>query len=89
MLRCVEVWHKASVEVPEFEAISRETTFAPGSGCRAGSGPAVRPPTFPMSSMITNFPRAPIAAREGLHAAFGFPILLGGDVLGVIECFQP
>ena len=38
--------------------------------------------------MMRNFPRAPIAAREGLHAAFAFPILLGGDVLGVIEFFS-
>ena len=35
-----------------------------------------------------NFPRAPIAAREVLHAAFGFPILLGGEVLGVMEFFS-
>jgi PAS domain S-box-containing protein len=35
-----------------------------------------------------NFPRAPIAEREGLHAAFGFPILLGGEVLGVVEFFS-
>src|SRR5881275_2141746 len=36
----------------------------------------------------TNFPHASIAAREGLHAAFAFPILLGGDVLGVMEFFS-
>ena len=35
-----------------------------------------------------NFPRAPIAQREGLHAAFGFPILIGREVLGVIEFFS-
>src|SRR5947208_16009785 len=36
----------------------------------------------------SNFPRASIAAREVLHAAFCFPILLGADVLGVIEFFS-
>jgi len=35
-----------------------------------------------------NFQRTPVAARERLHAAFGFPILLGGEVLGVIEFFS-
>jgi PAS domain S-box-containing protein len=35
-----------------------------------------------------NFPRAPIAAREGLHGAFGFPVLLGEEVLGVMEFFS-
>jgi len=32
---------------------------------------------------------APLAARAGLHAACGFPIVLGGDVLGVIEVCSP
>src|SRR5262249_29449733 len=36
----------------------------------------------------TNFPRAAIAAKEELHAAFGFPILLGNQVLGVLEFFS-
>src|SRR5262249_18350904 len=31
----------------------------------------------------------PVAARAGLHAACGFPIVLGGDVLGVIEVCSP
>jgi C4-dicarboxylate-specific signal transduction histidine kinase len=35
-----------------------------------------------------NFPRAPLASREGLHAAFAVPILLGGEVLGVMEFFS-
>jgi signal transduction protein with GAF and PtsI domain len=35
-----------------------------------------------------NFQRTPVAARERPHAAFGFPILLGGEVLGVIEFFS-
>ena len=40
-----------------------------------------------MSFLMKTF-RGPIAEREGLHAAFGFPILLGGEVLGVIEFFS-
>ena len=35
-----------------------------------------------------NFPRAVAAAREGLHAAFGFPVLLRGEVLSVMEFFS-
>ena len=34
------------------------------------------------------FPRAPIVGRGILHAGFGFPILLRGDVLGVMEFFS-
>src|SRR5258708_25757352 len=29
-LRCVELWHKAAIEVPEFERGSREFTLVPG-----------------------------------------------------------
>src|SRR5207302_3449761 len=32
-----------------------------------------------------NFPRASYAARAGLHAAVGFPVRVGNDILGVIE----
>jgi len=35
-----------------------------------------------------NFPRAKAAAKEGLHAAFCFPIKHGEEVLGIIECFS-
>src|SRR5262249_41894549 len=35
-----------------------------------------------------NFPRAALALEEGLHSAFGFPIRLGRQVLGVIEFFS-
>ena len=43
VLRCVEFWHKESVEVSNFEAVSRESTFTPGTGlpgrtARCGSG---------------------------------------------------
>jgi PAS domain S-box-containing protein len=88
VLRCVEVWHKASVEVPQFDAISRASTFMSGIGL-PGQVWSSREPAY-IADVVhdANFPRAPIAAREGLHAAFGVPILLGGDVLGVMEFFS-
>ena len=88
VLRCVEVWHKESIEVPEFEAISHETTFIPGIGLPGRVWFSREPMYIPDVVRDANFPRAPIAAREVLHAAFGFPILLGGEVLGVMEFFS-
>ena len=88
VLRCVEVWHKESIEVPEFEATSRETTFIPGIGLPGRVWFSREPMYIPDVVRDANFPRAPIAAREVLHAAFGFPILLGGEVLGVMEFFS-
>ncbi|SIO64021.1 PAS domain S-box-containing protein [Bradyrhizobium erythrophlei] len=87
-LRCVELWHKASIEVTEFERVSREFTFAPGLGLPGRVWSSLEPEYVPDVVLDENFPRGPIAEREGLHAAFGFPILLGGEVLGVIEFFS-
>jgi PAS domain S-box-containing protein len=88
VLRCVEVWHKESIEVPEFEATSHATTFIPGIGLPGRVWFSREPLYIPDVVRDANFPRAPIAAREVLHAAFGFPILLGGEVLGVMEFFS-
>jgi PAS domain S-box-containing protein len=87
-LRCVELWHKASIEVPEFERVSRESTFGPGVGLPGRVWSSLEPEYIPDVVPDENFPRAPIAEREGLRAAFGFPVLLGGEVLGVIEFFS-
>jgi PAS domain S-box-containing protein len=87
-LRCVELWHKASMEVPEFERVSREFTFVPGLGLPGRVWSSLEPKYIPDVVPDENFPRASIAEREGLHAAFGFPILLGREVLGVVEFFS-
>jgi C4-dicarboxylate-specific signal transduction histidine kinase len=84
------VWHEKSIEIPEFEAETRATTFKPGIGL-PGAVWRSRKPIY-LSDLSAKesatFPRAPIAAREGLHAAFAFPILLSGEVLGVIDFFS-
>jgi C4-dicarboxylate-specific signal transduction histidine kinase len=82
------VWHTASIAVPEFEAASRESAFKPGVGLPGRVWLSREPAFIPDVVHDADFPRAPIAAREGLRAAFGIPILLGGDVLGVMEFFS-
>jgi len=87
-LRCVELWHKASIEVPEFERISRTSSFVSGSGLPGRVWSSLEPVYIADVVPDENFPRAPIAEREGLHAALALPILLGGEALGVIEFFS-
>jgi PAS domain S-box-containing protein len=86
--RCIEVWHAPDVAVPAFEAMTREITFAPGVGL-PGRVWADRQAHW-VANVVTdpNFPRALVAAREQLHSAVAFPILLGAEVLGVIEFFN-
>jgi PAS domain S-box-containing protein len=88
VLRCVEVWHKQSVDVRQFEATSHEITFSRGVGLPGRVWASREPAYIPDVVHDDNFTRAAIAAREGLHAGFGFPILLGTDVLGVVEFFS-
>ena len=88
VLRCVELWHTASIEVPEFDRVSRESTFVPGLGLPGRVWSSLEPEYIPDVVSDENFPRAPIAELEGLRAAFGFPILLGGQASGVVEFFS-
>ncbi len=87
-LRCVEIWTAPSASFPDFDAASRELTFTRGVGLPGRVWAAAQSIWIPDVVQDKNFPRAPLAAREGLHAAFGFPILLRGEVLGVMEFFS-
>ena len=87
-LRCVELWHNASIEIPEFERADWQFTFGPGLGLPGRVWSSRKPAYIPDVVLDKNLPRGPIAEREGLHAAIGFPILLGSEVLGVIEFFS-
>ena len=88
VLRCAELWRTPSLEAPQFEAVTRRSTFSPGSGLPGRVWASGAPAHIPDIARDPNFPRVDIAAREGLHGAFAFPILLGRDVLGVIEFFS-
>ena len=84
-LRCVELWHKGSIEIPEFERAGWQFTFDPGLGLPGRVWSSLKPAYIPDVVADKNLPRGPIAEREGLHAAIGFPILLGGEALGVMR----
>jgi two-component system sensor histidine kinase/response regulator len=88
VLRCVEIWTAGGAAFPEFDAVSRSSAFPPGVGL-PGRVWATREPAWILDVVRdSNFPRAPVAAREGLHAGLGFPILLDDDVHGVMEFFS-
>jgi two-component system, sensor histidine kinase and response regulator len=88
VLRCLERWRTVGAEFAEFEALSRRTTFEPGMGLPGRVWAAKKPAWIADVLEDANFPRAPVAAREGLRSAFGFPIVFAGEVLGVLEFFS-
>ena len=87
-LRCVETWHSGGRRFEEFERASRGSTFPPGMGLPGRVWTTAKPVWISDVARDANFPRGPIAAREGLHGAIGFPILHGQEILGVMEFFS-
>lgn len=85
-LSCVAIWQKTPK--PQFDKICRERTFEPGVGLPGRVWKDLKPAWIPDVTKDDNFPRAPYATTEGLHAAFGFPILFNDKFLGVIEFFS-
>ncbi|MFO0985273.1 MAG: GAF domain-containing protein [Planctomycetota bacterium] len=88
VLRCVEAWHRPALSIGEFADVTRERTFPPGLGLPGRVWSSGRPHWIKDVVVDPNFPRASSADRAGLHAAFGFPIQLGGATLGVLEFFS-
>jgi signal transduction histidine kinase/CheY-like chemotaxis protein len=87
LLRCVATWHVPGVESCAFDALTRERTFVPGEGLPGRVLLGRAPAWIPDVTVDPNFPRGLIAATEGLRAAVGVPVMLGGEVLGVLEFF--
>jgi len=88
LLRCLEVWHTPQAKVAEFVAITRQRTFLPGIGMPGRVWARGEPAWIPDVVQDSNFPRAPFAAKVGLHGAVGFPIKVRENVYGVIEFFS-
>ncbi len=88
VLRCSEVWHASANPASEFEATSRETSFAPGLGLPGRVWESGEPAWVEDILKEANFPRIKAATREGLRGAFAFPIRIEGRILGVIEFFS-
>jgi len=87
LLRCVTTWSPKSLEESRFASTMHELSFVSGEGL-PGKVWAARKPVwlrdFPVSATLT---RSEAAAEAGLRSAFGVPILLRGDCLGVVEFF--
>ncbi|MEH2281728.1 MAG: GAF domain-containing protein [Nostoc sp.] len=88
VLRFLDIWHKPSLEMQEFETLNRQTTFARGIGLPGRVWASSEAVWIADIVKEINFPNFKIAAQVGLRAAFGFPIRSGNKILGVITCFN-
>jgi PAS domain S-box-containing protein len=88
LLTCIDFWCLPPVSVSEFEALSRRSKFPIGVGLPGRVWSSGKPEWITDVTNDRNFPRAAVAAKEGLHTGIGFPIKLGDEVVGVMEFFS-
>ncbi|HSA79832.1 MAG TPA: response regulator [Geminicoccaceae bacterium] len=83
------VWHLGDAE--RFEAFRRVTEAArcaPGVGLPGRVSKSGRPAWITDVTKDRNFPRAKVASELGIKGAFAFPVLVGSDVVAVLEFFS-
>lgn len=88
-IRCIQICHNNSDPTPEFDRLTHQSVFKKGEGLPGRVWESAQPLWIDNVIKDENFPRAPVALREGLRGAFAFPIFVGSEVWGVIEFFSP
>jgi GAF domain-containing protein len=88
VLRCQDIWVAPAVDAAEFVELTRTITFTTGIGLPGRVWSDGKPAWIPDVLKDANFPRARAAHAVGLHAAFGFPIIIKNVVYGVMEFFS-
>jgi PAS domain S-box-containing protein len=87
VLRCVATWHSPEVGPTQLEATTLWTAFRRGEGLPGTIWETGLPMWITEVAKDQRFVRSPIAAQAGLQGAFGFPILSGNQVLGVLDFY--
>jgi PAS domain S-box-containing protein len=85
VLRLAALWERAPV--PEFARQTRELQFAREVGLPGRTWAARRPQWIEDVTGDANFPRVHAAVAEGLRAGVGLPLLVDGEVTGVMEFY--
>ena len=88
LLRCAGTWHAPGLAFDEFTRASMTSTFERGIGLPGRVWKSREPAWIPDVTRDDNFPRAAVAERVGLHAAFALPVMDGRRVQGVLEFFS-
>jgi signal transduction histidine kinase/integral membrane sensor domain MASE1 len=85
-LQYVSSWRR-DARYDSFIDASRAKPFAAGVGLPGRVWASGQAAWIDEVAVDPNSPRAPAATRVGLRSACGFPILLGRDVVGIMEFF--
>ena len=88
LLHCVDLCKVPGIKVDEFENLTRAMTLEKAVGLPGRVWATGAPARIDNLNHDPNFPRAAVAERVGLHAGFGFPIMMDNEVVGVLEFFS-
>jgi PAS domain S-box-containing protein len=88
VLRCVEFWHQPERDFSFFEGLTRKLPMPSGIGLPGRVWASGEPVWVTNIVEDSNFPRTPAALKDGLHAAFAFPVRFQNELIGVIEFFS-
>ncbi len=88
VLRSAEMYVAPPRLLQEMVEVNRRVTFLHGVGLPGRVWSTGRAAWIADVVPDPNFPRAAAAAKDGLHGAFGFPIIGPGGFLGVMEFFS-
>jgi PAS domain S-box-containing protein len=84
-LRSVETWCRPELPGQELAALTRGLTFTSNTGLPGRVWASGKPLLIPEIGADNNFPRAALALKTGLRSAVAFPVILEGNVIGVMD----
>jgi len=87
-LRCFDQWKAPSVQADPFTLDTRQRAFMRGEGLPGRIWTSGKSAWVTDVTIDANFSREAQARQVGFHGAFGFPILVGSEIEGVIEFFS-
>ncbi len=87
-LRCFDQWKAPSVQADPFILDTWQRAFTHGEGLPGRIWTSGKSAWITDVTTDTNFSRSAQARHVGFHGAFGFPILVGNEIEGVIELFS-
>jgi PAS domain S-box-containing protein len=88
VLRCLDQWMAPSVQADPFTMATWQQVFNREEGLPGRIWASGKSAWVTDVELDTNFPREAQARQVGFHGAFGFPILIGSEIEGVIEFFS-
>ncbi|HXH85200.1 MAG TPA: PAS domain S-box protein, partial [Nitrospira sp.] len=87
LLRCLDQWHDSRAKVEPFLAATWERAFKLNEGLPGRIWAGEKAAWITDVVRDGNFPRQREAREVGFHGAFGFPVRVGGEIVGVIELY--